>query len=896
MKISPHYLQKIRSHLALVTLFTICSLSSYATLTISTNTTWSSNRTEMQDVVVANGATLTINNNALVIIRGSLTMQNGGHIIVNANGHLKTDDEITVNNGGTALFDDCFVHVGSSMFINPGGVVTTDDAIINTYDAIEVQTDYTNQSTTTPGGRLFADNTTFNPYDAHWIGIEVWGMQQSMANPTAIGQHDYRFAEAQITNSTITLAHYALSNSKHVYTPIYNAGHVLGGASEATGGRLLCVNTNFVDNYVSVIMRQYENLHNGTLTIDASYFIKCDFTGTGTIPPQWPTPISGSIQKAFMAMGQVHCTHVTGCTFIGGNIDYGIYAEHSSIGLSGHCSDGSLRGTYGRPPCTATFTTSSMSDLRTAISAHGFSSYNAYIDGVEFTNNHYNIIGDSYTGARILNNNITATSSNLPYPDGTFMGIVTHGMDMFKIEDNTIDLSGWPGQYDDFGTQVIAAGIVINNAGTNANQVYHNQVEGVDYSMQGVGNNRNANLLFPVGLQFTCNTSDATAVFTHDILDAPHNFPFNTTTTPTTGMARFQDRKVSGNPRSAGNFFNTWSHSPGDVNHFYKAHTNDLYYSYDPLGSAREEPIYINSGLSTINKTEAQGLSCISNEHQLPATTYTSFATGIGNIATSIDALLGEPVGAEEEAELADLFTQYQQELEDIIDVYSWRDSIIYLDSIELALGQMEYLYEYRLMLAAVHARQHEYTDAINVVAAIPGNFTLETEEAARIANIEAVYELAKFLHDNDYDWGMVDGDQKEELEDIAENDDYKARYMAQYYLRLYEGQEYGPEYAWIEPEEEEKPGRPAAIAQRLLKERSAIYPNPVAAVLQVEVAAGNTRPALHIADVTGRVVLQQSLKAGHNNVNVATLAPGTYIAGLYDGDKRMTTIKLVKQ
>lgn len=122
------------------------------------------------------------------------------------------NDVVRVHNGATLTITGCEVIFKENLDILPGGKTEADYATLKfgAGKGISVQSDYTNLSTSTPGGILIADNSLFteeapSTWSTTWYGIEVWGMGKTQSQNSA-------FARATFTNCDLTVLNAISSN------------------------------------------------------------------------------------------------------------------------------------------------------------------------------------------------------------------------------------------------------------------------------------------------------------------------------------------------------------------------------------------------------------------------------------------------------------------------------------------------------------------------------------------------------------------------------------------------------------------------------------------------------------------------------------------------------------
>lgn len=146
-----------------------------------------------------------------------------------------------------------------------------------------------------------------------------------------------------------------------------------------------------------------------------------------------------------------------------------------------------------------------------------------------------------------------------------------------------------------------------------------------------------------------------------------------------------------------------------------------------------------------------------------------------------------------------------------------------------------------------------------------------------------------------------LDDDEVAVLEEIAEGAAMWARVRAQAWLSLHDGRSFADPI--LLPELEEEGGNYRMAGGSESKESAvqasmppAVYPNPVGDILTVRYGAVVAGAALRVHDVAGRQVMQVSLSAGEQAIDVAKLQTGIYLWHISDNGLEKAHGKFVKE
>jgi len=88
----------------------------------------------------------------------------------------------------------------------------------------------------------------------------------------------------------------------------------------------------------------------------------------------------------------------------------------------------------------------------------------------------------------------------------------------------------------------------------------------------------------------------------------------------------------------------------------------------------------------------------------------------------------------------------------------------------------------------------------------------------------------------------------------------------------------------------------PLAVANTVKNNQEiSVYPNPVTDILQINNLLSNAM-LLQLTDITGKILLQQTLVKGHTEISLQSFSPGMYLYRFTDSKGYVQQGKLVKQ
>ena len=402
-----------------------------------------------------------------------------------------------------------------------------------------------------PGGKLEIDGGLLtNQCGDTWQGIEVWG------NPSATQSAANQGTLEIINGGTIKNAAVAVHVGKEGNT---NFG---GGIVDATNG-------NFNDNAIGVWFDPYSYT-----TTNASGFTNCKF--------DYSLTLNGEATFTHVKLNDVHHVAFAECEFANNsNADhrgYGIYSTSAIFSVEGTCA------TYSGTDCVE-WDISQFENLDYGIYATASNTTDlADVRHTTFTDNHHGIYLSGMTLPRITSNEFYIEKSAALDGYGLYLDACTQ----YWVEDNHFEGSGL--------SKPIGIGVYVNESGEDANEIYLNSFDYVEYAVIVKGENRKVTRP-QTGLQILCNYYDNTLFDETIIYEGLFNPPTDD------GIAPLQGQNSIDVEDMAGNIFYYNTTTSGDYddinnesNHFY------YYYSDDASGYNVEPLDYTTSTVTKVEK------------------------------------------------------------------------------------------------------------------------------------------------------------------------------------------------------------------------------------------------------------------------------------------------------
>ncbi|MCF8366831.1 MAG: T9SS type A sorting domain-containing protein, partial [Bacteroidales bacterium] len=402
-----------------------------------------------------------------------------------------------------------------------------------------------------PGGKLILNGGTLtNSCGDLWGGVEVWG------DPLAT-QTDANQGVLEIYNS---------GTIENAETGIRVGAE---GISNKGGGIVRAYKFNLLNNETAVIFDEYP------FQTNASYFWEGDFNFTDHLGG------TGELSTfQFVYLSNVHHVEFEDCNFTNNsNLDHegtGIRSSNAIVDVKGHCT------AYSGSDCIA-WDNTYFENLEYGIDSRA-SNTTDYTDvrNTVFADNYRGIYLSGITNARVTSNNfeLNGSASSESY------GLYLDECDQYWVEDNHFEKGTTENTH-------AGIGIYVNESGDQANEIYLNSFDYVEYCVVALGNNRDGRRP-ETGLVFRCNDYDNTLfdeVVVYDGMLAP----------PTDdGIAALQGANTLNPEDMAGNLFyynNTVSGDYDDINN----QSNHFYYYYsNNAGNYNVEPLDYTTGTVSI--------------------------------------------------------------------------------------------------------------------------------------------------------------------------------------------------------------------------------------------------------------------------------------------------------
>ena len=351
--------------------------------------------------------------------------------------------------------------------IRYSGNITVDPEAILTITSM-LYMDAGTKITVEPGGKLVVDGGTITTECLDpWLGIEVLGDPDLNQFPTS------NQGWVQVINGgTIANAETAIragiktfSEERFNYTQ--------------TGGIVQVENAIFSNNQTAIEMLPYNNTN-------ISYIRHSTFETKATV-------LNTVVPDYFIKLIANNIQDISGCTFKNyrnvlepnslarGN---GIYVFNSN--LKNKCS--SLI-----TPCPPTeYYPNNFTNLYYGIYVLS-AGHNSYISVIknEFENNYRSLYLSGVTNARVTSNDFII---NTPFEENGGYGMYLDGCTGYWVEDN---------EFRHNGTSATGIGLIVNNSGTNPNEVYRNRFIRLEQGISAQGTNKDYNT--NIGLQLLCN-------------------------------------------------------------------------------------------------------------------------------------------------------------------------------------------------------------------------------------------------------------------------------------------------------------------------------------------------------------------------------------------------------
>ena len=360
-----------------------------------------------------------------------------------------------------------------------------------------------------PGAKLILDGGTLtNACGTMWQGIEVWGNRDLSQYP----QSNQGVVELK-NGATIENARCAITTCQKDAV-----GNILWAY---TGGIIHAKDANFINNRKAIEFLSYHNiLPNGREIDNSSYFNNCTFETNAQLSDP------GTLPETFVSLNDVKGVKFLGCTFQN-TAPTGVYSTiHRGNGITSVDANYEVKPSCLNPyiyPCSE-YQPNTFQNLYYGIYASNTNpAITLTINGNNFDNNHRSIFLKGINNATITKNNfdIGATIGNIN--DQTNEREECEACDVFNRSYSygvyLKECSGYKVEENNFSTSHDGhAGIIVNNSGTKANEIYNNTFDKLAIGTQAQGVNAAGGVIISKssnpehiginvgqGLQFLCN-------------------------------------------------------------------------------------------------------------------------------------------------------------------------------------------------------------------------------------------------------------------------------------------------------------------------------------------------------------------------------------------------------
>ncbi|MBC8146617.1 MAG: hypothetical protein H8E98_01365, partial [Bacteroidetes bacterium] len=345
------------------------------------------------------------------------------------------------------------------------------------------------------GGKLIIDGATITSarcggpeYEGLWKGIYLEGDYSEIQIPANKGYVELKNG-AVIENAEVGITTMPLTFS--------GVGKILG-----TGGIIQAEDATFRNCQYGIRMYPYQNYnYSGKKIRDLSFMKNSIFETTDDLIEPAIKPV------CFIDLTEVYNVDIVGNTFRNINPNCtnandrgnGIFSMDAKITINHICSSPTAP-----PPCT-TFNTNKFEGLKYGIYAMATqANIPLSIKNSEFENNCYGVYLSGISSATVTSNKFNVILDNTMLK--TAYGLYLDNCTGYTVEENEFDKVTGTGTYQNVG-------MVINNSGSDKNQIYNNTFENITHGMLAQHDNRGNT--DKTGLKIKCN--DFTSVSNTDL-------------------------------------------------------------------------------------------------------------------------------------------------------------------------------------------------------------------------------------------------------------------------------------------------------------------------------------------------------------------------------------------
>ena len=335
-----------------------------------------------------------------------------------------------------------------------------------------------------PGAKLVLDNSVLTSVDnceqsIMWQGIEVWGNRDLPQYP----ESNQGVVELK-NGATIENARCAITTCQKDAE-----GNILWAY---TGGIIHAKDANFINNRKAIEFLSYHNiLPNGREIANSSYFNNCTFETNAQLSDP------GTLPETFVSLYDVKGVKFLGCTFQN-TAPTGVYSTiHRGNGITSIDASYEVKPLCLNPyiyPCSE-YQSNTFQNLYYGIYASNTNpAITLTISGNNFDNNHRSIFLKSINNATITKNNFDIGASIVNINDQPNEREECEACDVFNRSYSygvyLKECSGYKVEENNFSTTHDGhAGIIVNNSGTKANEIYNNTFDKLAIGTQAQGVN-----------------------------------------------------------------------------------------------------------------------------------------------------------------------------------------------------------------------------------------------------------------------------------------------------------------------------------------------------------------------------------------------------------------------
>jgi len=866
-----------------------------------------------------------------------------GTVIVNGNIQIDGILDTHGGTGGTILLQGGQIQMpiaNTKIIISPAAKLVTTiyngnrpSFYMGQNTSIEVQSDFAASGIPIKGGILSFSQTDITNYTPsyRWKGIAVSG---GVGYLSRFSTPCYHFSQSSIYPARATIDNCTISNSiqgicNYDFTlPV--GFYIVDPWKLSCGGIIQVTNSKFIGNYFSLNWQGYQNwvlyptslisynnygIAGTTYANDIGFARNCLFTTNSSFSTYLFVNITGA--KGVNILGNIF----NDANHYMGTASMGIYItdDLSFYQLGQGIIDYACKGPYATIPCYSVYP-SKISNLMTGVysdAGYAMMMGNTILDSIRGTGIAVSQVWP-LTPATILSNSVTLSPDAGVYGQGIVMANSPSG---YRIEENTINI-------DNSVSNTFTWGIIADNNGAFANQIYKNTVNNLKYSMQA--NNLNFDPAHPeVGLKFFCN----------DVSNNPDpgaidfSVALVGTTGPSVGISQFQG---SGSAllgiTPVANLFPSISKSYGFDN-FDNLGAGPIDYRYH--GTA-EDPNFATGIITHPTSVVNTCPSLISRLIYYAArVSMTNFTTARQALEVLIDTTTPGLKDADGVCHYDQLLTQYSHLIDSTIKGFDYLDSlhqykgdsmflklnidsflisntpptytydttlgypndtisVYYPDSIAMVLDSVKYLYAYKLTRANFYALNNDFATAISTVNYVLSNYTLNAGQQNDLNNLIYLYGMHDSLA-NHGAWTLGSADSAN-IYNLALDSAGSARYAARGIIAFYKSKFYATDAVPIDT----TTGHKLTSVGTVVNPNATIVvsPNPTSSILNITVHNYKGIMSAAVIDIKGRVVVPETAikNSGTTSLPVSQLVPGTYIVRLFNNGKLADTRKIVKE